>query len=193
MDSHPELFNGIGKLKYFHVKLHIDTHAQPICQPHRRVPFHIRKKVEEELQLLETDDIVETGTTPCVFPIVTPTKPKDPNKVRICIEMCEANTAIPREHHITPTMDDIIHELNGATVFSQLDLKGGYHQLELQPQNRYITTFPTHLGLRRYKHLNFGISSAAEVFQNAICQTLQGIAAVKKPQQRHHCVWSNTS
>ncbi|KAJ8346561.1 hypothetical protein SKAU_G00279620 [Synaphobranchus kaupii] len=76
-------------------------------------------------------------------------------------------------------MDDIIHELNGATVFSKLDLTAGYHQLELHPDSRYISTFITHLGLRRYKRLNFGISSAAEVFQNAICQTLQGISGVK--------------
>uniref|UniRef100_A0A3Q3ECH9 ribonuclease H n=1 Tax=Labrus bergylta TaxID=56723 RepID=A0A3Q3ECH9_9LABR len=93
--------------------------------------------------------------------------------------MRQANTAIERERHITPTMDDVIHELNGATVFSKLDLRAGYHQLELHPDSRYITTFTTHLGLRRYKRLSFGISSAAEVFQNTICQTLQGLSGVK--------------
>lgn len=93
--------------------------------------------------------------------------------------MRQANTAIQRERHLTPTMDDVIHELKGATVFFKLDLRAGYHQLELHPDSRYITMFTTHLGLRRYKRLNFGISSAAEVFQNAICQTLQGISGVK--------------
>lgn len=105
-------------------------------------------------------------------------KPKDPDKVRICVDMSKANTAIERERHITPTVDDIIHELNGATVFSKLDLTSGFHQLEL-PDSRYITTFTTHLGLRRYKCLNFGISSAADVVQNTICQTLQGLRGVK--------------
>ena len=181
VDSYPELFQGIGKLKDFQVKLHINKDVQPTCQPHRRVPFHIRKKVEDELLKLENDDIIETvtGPTPWVSPIVTPPKPKDPDKVRICVDMRQANTAIQRERHITPTMDDVIHELNGATVFSKLDLTAGYHQLELHPASRYITTFTTHQGLRRYKRLNFGISSAAEVFQNAICQTLQGISGVK--------------
>lgn len=181
VQSYPELFTGIGKLKDFQVKLHIDPDIQPTCQPHRRVPFHVRQKVEAELQKLENDGIIETisGPTPWVSPIVTPPKPKDPNKVRICVDMRQANTAIQRERHITPTMDDVIHELNGAKVFSKLDLTAGYHQLELHPESRYITTFTTHLGLRRYKRLNFGISSAAEVFQNAICQTLQGIPGVK--------------
>lgn len=181
VESFPELFEGIGMLKDFQVKLHIDTNVQPTCQPHRRVPFHIRQRVEHELQKLEDNDIIETvtGPTPWVSPIVTPPKPKNLNEVRICVDMRQANTAIQRERHLTPTMDDVIHELNGATVFSKLDLRAGYHQLELHPDSRYITTFSTHKGLRRYKRLNFGISSAAEVFQNVICQALQGIEGVK--------------
>ena len=181
LETYPELFQGIGKLRDFQVKLHINKDIQPTCQPHRRVPFHVRQKVEEELKKLEEEDIIEmvTGPTPWVSPIVTPPKPKDPDKVSVCVDMRQANIAIQRERHITPTMDDVIHELNGATVFSKLDLTAGYHQLELHPDSRYITTFTTHLGLRRYKRLNFGISSAAEVFQNAICQTLQGIKGVK--------------
>ncbi|KAJ8004145.1 hypothetical protein DPEC_G00155730 [Dallia pectoralis] len=141
----------------------------------------MRQKVEEELKRLENNDVIETvtGPTAWVSPIVTPPKPKDPDKVRICVDMRQANTAIQRERHITPTMDDVIHELKGATVFSKLDLTAGYHQLELHPDSKYITTFTTHLSLRRYKRLNFGISSAAEVFQNAICQTVQGITGVK--------------
>ncbi|KAL7851862.1 hypothetical protein SRHO_G00176470 [Serrasalmus rhombeus] len=161
MDSHPELFQGIGKLKDFQVKLHIDTSVQPTCQPHRRVPFHVRQKVEKELQKLRENDIIETatGATPWVSPIMTPPKPKNPDEVSICVDMRQANTAIQRKRHLTPTMDDVLHELNGATVF--------------------ITTFCAHKGLRRYKRLNFGISSAAEVFQNAICQALQRIEGVK--------------
>ena len=45
-----------------------------------------------------------------------------------------ANQAIQREQHITPTIDDLISDLNGATVFSKLDLNQGYHQLELDPE-----------------------------------------------------------
>lgn len=89
--------------------------------------------------------------------------------------MRRANEAIKRERHITPTIKEIVGDLNGATVFSKLDLNQGYNQLELAPSFRYITTFSTHLGLMRYKRLNFGISSAAEVFQNVIRETLKGI------------------
>lgn len=75
-------------------------------------------------------------------------------------------------------MDDILADLNGAKVFSTLDLTTGYHQIELHPDSRYITTFSMHVGLRRYKRLNFGISSAAEIFQNTIRETLSDIPGV---------------
>ena len=89
--------------------------------------------------------------------------------------MTEANKAIERERHITPTLDDILSDLDGAVVFSALDLAHGYHQLELDEESRFITTFSTHVGLWRYKRLFFGVNSAAEVFQNAIRQTLAGL------------------
>ena len=89
--------------------------------------------------------------------------------------MRAANQAIKRERHITPTIDEVIVKLNGAKIFSKIDLNQGYHQIELEENSRYITTFSTHLGLRRYKRLSFGVSSAAEVFQNIISETISNI------------------
>ncbi|GFN94667.1 Pol polyprotein [Plakobranchus ocellatus] len=61
---------------------------------------------------------------------------------------------------------------------SKLDLNQGYHQLELNEESRYITGFATHRGLYRYKRLNFGMNSAAEIFQEVIRQTLNGLSGV---------------
>ncbi len=181
MLKYQNITKGIGKLKNIQIKLHIDDIVKPVIQTHRRIPFHIRKKVEKELQLLEDQGIIEKveGPTPWVSPIVAMPKPKNPEKIRICVDMRLPNQAVCRERHISPTVDDIIHDLNGAVMFSKLDLNSGYHQLELAPESRYITTFSTHVGLRKYTRLIFGISSAAEVFQNTIQQVLQGIPGVR--------------
>ena len=88
------------------------------------------------------------------------------------------NKAIERERHVTPTVDDIIANLNGATVFSKLDLKNGYHQVELHEESRYMTVFSTHVGLFQFKRLNFGVNSAAEQFQNLIQSALAGLPGV---------------
>jgi transposase InsO family protein len=173
-----DLFDGLGKLKDVQVELHIDETVPAVAQPHRRIPFHVRKQLEEQLERDEKSGVIERveGATPWVSPLVVVPKPKAPGQIRVCVDMREANVAIKRERHITPTISEIIHDLNGATVFSKLDLNQGYNQLELSPSSRYITTFSTHVGLWRYKRLNFGVSSAAEVFQNAIRNTLSGLS-----------------
>jgi len=177
IEEYDDLFHGLGKLKNYQVKLHIDEDVPPVAQPHRRVPFHVRKQLEEQLRRDEELGVIERieGPTPWVSPIVVAPKPKSPGKVRVCVGMRQANKAVKRERHVTPTVKEMIGDLNGARVFSKLDLNQGYNQLELAPESRYITTFGTHMGFMRYKRLNFEISSTAEIFQNVIRQTLEGI------------------
>ena len=176
----PEVFTGIGKLKDTQIALHIDPTVTPVAQTFRRTPFQLRKKIEAKLQELKDNDIIEeaTGPTPWISPIVAFPKPKALDELRLCVDMRAANEAIMRERHNTPTIDELIAELNGSKIFSKMDLKAGYHQIEISPESRYITTFATHVGLKRYKRLNFGISSASEIFQNAIRQCLVGIPGV---------------
>ena len=69
-------------------------------------------------------------------------------------------------------IDDLIHTLNGATIFSKLDLRARYHQLTLASGCRYITTFATHKGLWWYTRLNFGTNSASEIFQKIITKQI---------------------
>lgn len=142
----PKLFGKIGKLKNFQVKLNISKDVKPVAQQHRCIPFQLRKALENELTRLEQLDIIEkvTGPTPWVSPIVIVPKRHDSNAGRMCVDMREANSAIARERHIMPTVEDVIIILNGAAYFSKLDLKEGYHQLELAENSRVITTFSTH-------------------------------------------------
>jgi hypothetical protein len=135
--------------------------------------------MEDKLAELEEADMIEKvdgdAPTPWVSPIVTPPKPNNPNEIRLCVDMRGPNKAILRARHLTPTIEDVLSDLNGATRFSKLDLNQGYHQLELHPESRNITTFLTHIGLWRYKRLNFGISCASEIFQNEIRKVLNGL------------------
>lgn len=135
-----------------------------------------------ELRQLEELDIIESvsGPTLWVSPIVV--VPKGFGQVRICVDMREANKAVKQEMHVMPTIDDLVADFNGATVFTKLDLWSGYHQVELAPESRHITTFSTHVGLQRYKRLMFGINSASEIFQNAVGEILTGLPGCKTSQ-----------
>ncbi len=81
--------------------LHIDKSVKPVTQKPRRIPFHLRQKTEAELQRLENLGIIEDaeGPTPWVSQLVVRNKPKNPDEVRICIDMRDGNKAITREKH----------------------------------------------------------------------------------------------
>ena len=187
--QYPALFEGIGQLKGAEVKLHIDTELPTVAQKARQIPFHLHKKVELKLKTMEERKIIEKvdGPTPWLSPLVL--IPKKNGEVRICVDMLQANKAITHERYPTPTIDDLIHTLNGARIFSKLDLRSGYHQLTLAPESRYITTFATHQGLWRYCRLNFGTNSASEIFQRQINEQVCDIPGVLNISDDHHHFW----
>ena len=181
LQKNSKAFSGLGKLKGEKIKLDIDKTQTPKAQPQRRIPYHIREKVKNAITELEKQDIIEkvpeNEATPWVSRIVA--VPKNDGQVRICVDMRLANDAIRRVHHPIPTVNDISFALNGAKFFSKLDLSLVYHQLELDEQSRYVTTFSTHVGLYCYKRLNYGANAAAEIFQYTLQTALQGLEGVK--------------
>ena len=72
LEKHAQVFTGVGKLKHFELKLHINPDVTPVQQAIRRIPYHTRKKVSAELQRLQQLDIIEPvkGSTSWVNPIV---------------------------------------------------------------------------------------------------------------------------
>ena len=119
-------------MKGVKVDLHVDPAITPVAQAHRRIPFSVRPKLEAELEKLEADDIIER-----VAPVVITPK-RSSNEIRLKVDMREANKAIPRTHTVMPTLGDIINELNGATVFSHLDISHGYHATLTRPSSSAV-------------------------------------------------------
>ena len=64
--------------------------------------------------------------------------------------MRQANSAIIGEKHSIPTVEEALQEISHAKVFSRLDLNMAFHQIELHPDSRDITTFAAPNGLYRY-------------------------------------------
>ena len=101
-------------------------------------------KIEDKLNSLLASDIIEpvVGGCPWVSPLVTVVK--DNGDLRLCVDMRRANAAIVRERHIMPTIEDFLPRFTSAKWFSRLDVKEAFHQVELDSESRYITTFITH-------------------------------------------------
>lgn len=172
------MFSGIGKLRFKQVTLHIDPAVKPVAQPLRWIPFNLQDKEERKFQEFLDCDIIDkvNGRTPWVNPVVI--IPKADGNICLCIDMRRANEAIIRGRCPIPTVDELLHNMNDYKVFSKLDLKWGYHQLELSPESRQITAFVTHKGLYSYKRLLLGLSSASELYQHEISTALAWIEGV---------------
>ena len=172
------LYNHFGRLEGRQVQLSVNPEVKPAAQPVRRTPFGLRDKVEAKIQDLLDLDIIEPveNPTPWVSPIVVVPKPN--GDIRITVDMRRVNEAVLRERHPIPTVEELLQDMSESRIFTKLDLKMGYHQLELHPDSRDITTFVTHCGLFRYKRLVMGINAASEIYQHEIQKVVQGIPGV---------------
>ena len=127
----------------------------------------------EKLKQLEELDVIEkvNGPTSWINPLVAVEKPN--GDIRLCLDMRQANCVILREKHPVPTVEETLQEISEAKVFSKLDLNMAFHQIELHPDSRDVTTFAARDGLYRYKRLFCGINMAAKKFQQLIWQILK--------------------
>lgn len=99
--------------------------------------------------------------------------------VPLCVDMRRASEAVVRERYPISTTEEVLQDLNNSTVFSKLDIKMAYHQIELDESSREITTFMTHKDMYRYKRLNFGVNCAPELYNEVVSQVLSGLTGVK--------------
>ena len=66
----------------------------------------------------------------------------------------------------TPSLEDVVNNMQGSQWFSELDLRNAYHQLPLDAQSSLLTTLSTPFGLYRHVNLPFGVKTAPAIFQN---------------------------
>ncbi|GBG73320.1 hypothetical protein CBR_g13039 [Chara braunii] len=133
----------------------------------------IYRMSEEELEVLlaQLDDLLDKGwTRPSCSPYGAPVlfvrkKNKD---LRLCIDYRKLNAQTVKNAGPLPRIDDLLERLGGATYFSKLDLKSGYHQIEIQPQDRYKTAFKMRYGHFEWVVMPFGLTNAPATFQAAM-------------------------
>ncbi|GBG89662.1 hypothetical protein CBR_g49450 [Chara braunii] len=130
----------------------------------------IYRMSEEELEVLraQLDHLLAKGwIRPSSSPYGAPVlfvrkKNKD---LRLCIDYRKLNAQTVKNAGPLPRIDDLLERLGGAKYFSKLDLKSGYHQISIQPNDRYKTAFKTRYGHFEWVVMPFGLTNAPTTFQ----------------------------
>ena len=179
--DYADLFKGIGVIPG-EVKLHLKDDAVPVVNPPRRVPEALKSRLKDELDTMESDQIIQKVTEPTdwVNSLVVVEKPKT-GKLRICLDPKALNEAIRRPHYPMSTLEDVTVKLTNATCFSILDITHAYWSIKLDENSSYLTTFSTPFGRYRYLRLPFGISASSDLFQmkcHEIFEGLPGMTAI---------------
>ncbi|GBG73210.1 hypothetical protein CBR_g12927 [Chara braunii] len=128
---------------------------------------------EEELKVLRTqlDDHIDKGW---IRPHCSPYGAhvlfvrKKNKELRLCIDYRKLNAQTIKNVGPLPRIDDLLERLGGAKYFSKLDLRSGYHQLEIHPRDRYTTSFKTRYGHFEWVVMPFSLTNASATFQAAM-------------------------
>ena len=147
--------------------------AVPARHKLRRLPCSVRDEVGRELDRLQEEGVIEqVEASDWIHPMVVSRKKN--GKLRLCVDLRDLNRQVVAGVHPLLTAEELQDQLRG-NVFTVLDLQSAYHQLELEPASRQLTTFLTHQGLRRFTRVPFGLVSAGAAFQRLLDDLLNGI------------------
>ena len=163
---YPDCFDGVGKFQgQYHIT--VDSSVPSVVHAQRRVPLSLRDDIKDEMDDMESRGIItklkEGEPTAWVNSLVYRRKPN--GKLRICLDPKDLNKAISREHHVIPTLEEILPKLSGAKYFSTVDATCGYWNVELDQESSYLTTFNSPFGRYRFLRMPFGLKMSQDVFQ----------------------------
>ena len=154
-----------------HIELIDDTPFKQRCRP---IPPAMYTEVREHLQQLLDGDIIRKSRSPWSSNVVLCRKKN--NELRMCVDFRQLNQRTKKDSYSLPRIEDILNALSGNKYFTILDMKSGYHQVEVYEQHKERTAFTVGpLGFYEFNWMPFGLVNAPATYQRMMEECFFGL------------------
>ncbi|KAA0060279.1 pol protein [Cucumis melo var. makuwa] len=166
--DYPDVFSeelpGLPPHREVEFAIELEPGTVPISRaPYRMAPAEL-KELKVQLQELLDKGFIRPSVSPRGAPVLF-VKKKD-GSMRLCIDYRELNKVTVKNRYPLPRIDDLFDQLQGATVFSKIDLRSGYHQLRIKDGDVPKTAFRSRYGHYEFIVMSFGLTNAPAVFMD---------------------------
>ena len=164
IDVFPEDLPGVPPDREIEFMIELLPGTSPISKtPYRMAPVEL-KELKEQLHELLEKGFIRPSVSPWGAPVLF-VKKKD-GSMRLCIDYRELNRVTVKNKYPLPRIDDLFDQLQGACVFSKIDLRSGYHQLKIKKEDIPKTAFRTRYGHYEFIVMPFGLTNAPAAFMD---------------------------
>ena len=154
----------LGKTNIVKHEIHLDSYV-PFNELYRRIPPHQYEEVKKHLNEMLEIGAIRRSNSPWASAVVLVRK-KD-GSLRFCIDLRKLNAHTIKDAYSLPRIEDSLDTLNGSCIFTSIDLKVGYWQVELEEKSIPLTAFTVGpLGFFECSRMPFGLTNAPATFQH---------------------------
>ena len=146
--------------------INLEPGTKPISIPPYRMSPAELKEWKDQLQDLLSKGFIRPSVSPWGAPVLF-VKKKD-GTMRMCIDYRQLNKVTVKNKYPLPRIDDLFDQLQGASLFSKIDLRSGYHQLKIRASDIPKTAFRTRYGHYEFLVMSFGLTNAPATFMEVM-------------------------
>ncbi|KAJ9514422.1 hypothetical protein QJQ45_012357 [Haematococcus lacustris] len=144
-------------------RIEVEPGKRPPTRPTYNMSTSELAELKAQITEMQEKGFIRPSTSPYAAGVLFVRK-KD-GTFRMCVDYRPLNRITIKNKYPLPRVENMLDRLHGATVFSKIDLRQGYHQIRIAPEDIPKTAFSTRYGHFEFTVLPFGLCNAPATFQ----------------------------